>query len=351
MVLSWRAVGQNLRGLRVERKLPLRLGAGDLLSFEIQINNLRPRLGCWALVVEDQIIREAGRGKNPRLEPPFRPSVLFTYIPAGQTRKGAYSGVLVERGRYRLGPIKLTSRFPFGIFSKTITVGDVETVTVLPRLGRLTEGWTARRMEAFVGADRRRRRPGPEGDFYGVREWRNGDSQRLIHWRSSARVGKLVVRQFERPRSRDVAIILDLWQPKSPRPEYEENVELAVSFAATVLTDLCRKGGSNVALGLHNSKPECIGGPASPSTLQRLVEQLATIEPRSDDPLPTLLEHSLRQISSDAEIVVVSTRPIDMADTDRFAFIWSHPMLRDCMRRMRCIDASGEQLAHYFQAE
>ena len=185
--------------------------------------------------------------------------MLFPYVPAGQSRKGAYRGRLVERGRYQFGPVRLSTRFPFGLFSRTITVGESETLIVLPRLGRLTEGWAARRLEAFAGADRRRRRAGPEGDFYGVREWRSGDGRRLIHWRSSARLGKLVVRQFERPRSRDVAVVLDLWQPEPPAAEHLENVELAVSFAATVLADLCRKGGSNVYLALEQPRAGMCG--------------------------------------------------------------------------------------------
>ena len=111
-----------------------------------------------------------------------------------------------------------------------------------------------------------------------MREWRSGDGRRLIHWRSSARLGKLVVRQFERPRNRDVAVVLDLWQPEPPAAEHLENVELAVSFAATVLADLCRKGGSNVYLALSNDGPECVGGPASPALLQGLMEQLAVVE-------------------------------------------------------------------------
>ena len=125
-------------------------------------------------------------------------------------------------------------------------MGQCETLIVLPRLGRLTEGWAGRRLEAFAGVDRRSLRPGMEGDFYGVREWRSGDSRRLIHWRRSARLGKLVVRQFAQPRSRDVAVVLDVWQPERPTAEQLDNVELAVSFAATVLADVCRKGGQRL---------------------------------------------------------------------------------------------------------
>jgi uncharacterized protein (DUF58 family) len=352
LLLNWRAVRAALNGLKIERQLPSRLCAGDVLSVNLSLTNTRRRLGSWGVVVEEQIQREsvADRGKNNHHQPPLRPSVLFPYVEAGQSRKGVYRGRLPERGRYRFGPLRLSTRFPFGLFSRTITAGEPETLIVLPRLGRLTEGWTSRRLEAFAGTQRRQR-PGVEGDFYGVREWRGGDGRRLIHWRSSARLGRLVVRQFERPRTRDVAVVLDLWQPEHPAAEDAENAELAVSFVATVLADVCRKSGSNVYLGLTNAGPECVGGPASPATLQGLMERLATAESRSDHALPALLAHALPRIAADTEIVLVSTRPVDLAAPARFAALWSDPLLRDRLRRILCVDTSSEQLAIYFLAE
>jgi uncharacterized protein (DUF58 family) len=351
-LLNWRAVKANLRGLKVDRNLPLRISAGDVLSVDLNLTNTRKKLGSWAVVVEEQIQREAANGRNNhRRQPPLRPSVLFPYAPAGQSRKGVYRGRLVERGRYHLGPLRASTRFPFGLFSRTITLGESETLIVLPRLGRLTQGWAARRREALVGTDRRRQQPGNEGDFYGVREWRSGDGQRLIHWRSSARAGKLVVRQFERPRSRDVAIVLDLWQPEPHSPEHVENVELAVSFAATVLADLCRKGGSNIFLGIANSKPECVGGPASSATMQWLMEQLALIEARADTSLPTLLAATLQQITDGTEVVLVSTRAVDLSDATQFMEMLSDPVMRERARRILCVDTSSERLAELFSAE
>ena len=351
LLLNWRVVRATLRGLKIERQLPSRLCAGDLLSVNLSLSNTRPRLGSWTVVAEEQIQRESAAGNNShRRQPPLCPSVLFTYVEAGQSRKGVYRGRLTQRGRYRFGPLRLSTRFPFGLFSRTIAVGEPETLIVLPRLGRLTEGWTSRRLEAFAGTQRRQR-PGVEGDFYGVREWRSGDGRRLIHWRTSARLGRLVVRQFERPRTRDVAVVLDLWQPDRPAAEDAESAELAVSFAATVLADVCRKSGSNVYLGLSNAEAECVGGPASPATLQGLMERLATVEARSDDALPALLAHALPSVTSDTEVVLVSTRPVDLSDPARFVALWSDPVLRDRVRRILCVDTSSEQLSTYFLAE
>ncbi len=277
--------------------------------------------------------------------------MLFPYVRAGQASKGGYRGRLERRGRYRFGPVRLSTRFPFGLFSRTLIVGRPETLIVLPRLGRLAGGWNARRMEAFAGADRRRNRPGVEGDFYGVRQWRAGDGKRLIHWRSSARRGALTVRQFERPRSRDVAVVLDLWRPQRPAAEDLETIELAVSFAATVLADLCRQGGSNVYLGLADPEPACVGGAASPAILQNSMERLALVEPPAEDVLPTLLAHVLHRIAAETEVVLIGTRPFDPSDPSWSAWSWSDPLLRERTQRIRCLDVSSKELAEIFQLE
>jgi uncharacterized protein (DUF58 family) len=203
----------------------------------------------------------------------------------------------------------------------------------------------------LAGADRRERRPGPEGDFYGVREWRSGDSLRYVHWRSSARTGKLVVRQFEQPRNRDVAILLDLWRPDKPTIAERENVELAVSFAATVLSDLCRRGGSKVHLATYNAKPHCLGGPASAALLQDMMKVLAVIEGRSDDILPAMMDYALNQIASGTEIILVSTRSVDLNDAAHFDSIFSNPTHRHLANDIRTINTSSEELKLFFDAE
>jgi uncharacterized protein (DUF58 family) len=349
MWLNWRAVKANLRGLDIARKLPVGLCAGDPLSVGLQVTNTRPRLGMWAVFVEDPIRRLASAGmESHRHETIGAPAVIFPYVPAGESRKGGYRGRLCERGRYQFGPIRLFTRFPFGLFLHTITLGESETLLVLPRLGQLQDGWMTRRFDALSGA---RGRPGAEGDFYGVRPWRNGDGRRLIHWRGSARRGSLVVRQFERPRSRDMAIVLDLWQPESPADSHRENVELAVSFAATILADLCRKGGSIAILAINDPGPEFQSGSASTALLQELMERLATVESYAHDLLPTLLASVLQEIAVDTEIVLVSTRPNDLSDAERFAAIWADPMAHERVKHILCVDTSSEKLADVFQVE
>lgn len=342
---------QMLRGLVVRRKLPQGVCAGDLLLANVTVVNPRPRLGSWAVVVEDQVVRAGARASQARDPEAAQPEVFFPYVPAGQTRKGTYQGRLARRGRYRIGPLRVATRFPFGLFANRMTLGATAVLTVLPRLGRLTGRWMTRRHESFAGTERRERRPGSEGDFYGLRPWQRGDSRRWIHWRATARTGALMVRQFEQPRNRDLAVLLDLWQPAAAGPQHSDAVELAVSFAATVVADLCRKGGSEVYLGLSDPVPCVAGGPASAVLLQDLMERLAVLEAQPHDPLPQLLEEALRRVERGTEFVLIATRPVDWSDPVRFGRLAADPARRAALGRIRIVDASGPELATYFQPE
>ncbi len=357
LLFNWRAVHLTLKGLELQRKSPQAVCAGDPLTVGMRLINKRKHFSSWAVTIEEQIHRQSDAAQNHSLwsyaakEKTLKTTVYFPYVPAGQERTGTYRGRLFDRGKYELGPVRISTQFPFGLFSRTISAPEKDTLYVYPRLGRLTRNWLQRNRQALAGADRRERRPGPEGDFYGVREWRSGDSLRYIHWRSSARTGKLVVRQFEQPRNRDVAILLDLWRSEKPTARERENVELAVSFAATVLSDLCRRGGSKVHLATHNDKPHCLDGPAAAALLQDMMKILAVLESRSDDCLPALMDHALNRIASGTEIILVSTRPVDLNDPAYLQPLFSDPHRRHLASHIRAIDASSDQLKHFFDVE
>ena len=341
----------SLRGVQARRKSPPGDCAGDLLVANITLSNTRRRVGCWAVAVEEQIRPAAGGPRGKRPGQPLRTEVFFAYVPARGTRKGSYRGRLAQRGPYQLGPLRLSTRFPFGLFCHSVTVGQTESLLVFPRLGRLTRGWIQRHRESFAGSRRREQRAGADGDFYGIRPWRSGDSRRWIHGRTSARTGKLMVLQFEQPRNRDVALLLDLWQPERPEPAHRQHVELAVSFAATVVADLCRQGGGNIYLGAMGPRPQCTGGPASPALLQDLMKQLALVEGHSGDGLVELFDETLSRIESAAELVLVTTRPVDLSDPARLRRLVADPVRRAMLRRLRVIDTSAAELDRYFQME
>lgn len=342
---NYRFVSLTLRGLEVRRRLPRQVCAGDALVATVEIGNTRKRLGSWALVVEERIHRRGGS------EPGVRPRVFFSYVPAGQWRSRVYRGRLPRRGHYRFGPIAVVTRFPFGFFRRELLVDESEDLVVYPRLGKLTQQWFRRRLESFESAERRERRHGgAAGEFYGAREWRRGDSRRIIHWRSTARHGNLIVRQFEQQRNRDLAVLLDLWQPAEATTEHRENVELAVSFAATVVADACRKGGSDLTVANSHAPGECLRGPASAAMLREVMESFAVAEASPDDRLPAMLECLLPKIDRGTEVVLVTTRPVNLADP-HYVETLGDPARPTALPQIHLVNTADPRLAQIFETE
>jgi uncharacterized protein (DUF58 family) len=347
LLLSHHLAKHSLRGLVVQRRLPRAVCAGDLLVVHVAIVNQRRRLGGWILALEDTISR-LGNVRGKRNGHVSRPSVLFPYVPARQTANGDYRGRLAERGQYKVGPMQVSTRFPFGLFRYSFACGTSTTLTVLPRLGRLTQSWRALKHDSFAGNERREHRPGIDGDFYGLRPWQRGDSRRWVHWRTTARTGEVMVRQFEQPHNRDAAIVLDLWRPTEADAAQLENIELAVSFAATLAAELCRTGSSDIFLVAADPAPRLTGGPGSAALLQDIMERLALIEADDRDHVPELLRLAAGGIESGTEIIVVSTRPLDLSRADNSGRLPGEVVRRLGGRGMRIVDTSSEKLSQYF---
>ncbi len=346
--ISHRLVAATLRGLRVQRKMPGEICAGDMLVVSLMLSNNRRKLGTWALVAEDRVQKQTSSHR----ERTVRTSVFFPYVPFGQQRERVYRGRINDRGRYRFGPLKISTRFPFGFFRRVVAIDEAGWLTVCPRLGRLTRQWRARHHQSFEGAQRPEpRHGGTSGDFYGVRPWRDGDSRRHIHWRSSARRGMLVVRQFDQQRNRDLAVLVELWQPEAPTKEQLENVELAVSFAATVIAEACRKGDSDLVIGTTAGPNPCLRGPASAALLHDALTALAVAEAEPRDGLPELLEFALKQCDRGTEVVLISTRPVDLTDADRFGLVSVEPAQQAMLGRIRTVNAADAGLSQYFEVE
>jgi uncharacterized protein (DUF58 family) len=345
ILYNGRMVTLMLRRLSLRRRLPVGVCAGDLLVVEFEATGTAKRGASSAIIVSDRIEREAD---NRQLD--FgRAEVFFPVVHPGETRVQSYQGRLMQRGRYRFGPFHASTRFPLGLVRRSITVDQIDTLVVCPRPGRLTPQWKRVSQAVQAGSGGSRARLGlVEGDYYGLRDYRSGDSRRWIHWRTSARRNKLAVRQFEQPRTQDVILLLELWQPDNASDQQRDNVEVAISFAATVAEDLCRRGGSHVGIGVAGREVQWKQGTSSRPLLTEIMEQLAVAQASAADRLPELLAKTVPEIRRGAMTVIVSTRAVDLHDTERFACVWDDPAQRNALRRFLCIDASSEELDEYF---
>jgi uncharacterized protein (DUF58 family) len=342
LISLWFAL-RALRNIEIRRELPESVCVGERLVVEISCSNRRSRLANWALLVDD-----AFQYRGPlTLRRPAPARVLFPFVPPGATCRAVYEGAPPVRGRYVFGPLRLSTRFPLGLMRYEKTIDDRQSLTVWPRMGRLTPDGLQLEQRSEMGSQRTERRQARrEADFYGLRDWRSGDSRRWIHWRSTARRGQIVVRQFDESRSQDLLLLVDLWQPAGADPAAGERVETAISFAASLLADTIRRGGRRLALETAGENIYRQQGWASQALLREMLDGLALAEPRRDPLLPAEFLLRLVEIQPPLTALVISTRPLDLAA------IWpagKRPLASLGAGAVKVIDVGSPDLARFFE--
>jgi uncharacterized protein (DUF58 family) len=192
--------------------------------------------------------------------------------------------VLPHRCRYLRGPLWAISGYPFGLAERRIMLAPAEDIFVLPRLGSLRRGGLRRQLRgADPTGDRQRRRPAhpaAQGEVHGLRPFRTGDSPRTIHWKTSARRGELMVREFEDAPGDSLLLVLDPVLPATP--DAEARFEDAVSLAATLAREWCRGGAERLVLAVAGTTPLLVDGIGGPAFVQRVLENLTDAVPNGD---------------------------------------------------------------------
>jgi len=353
LFFSWFSARRNLYGIKVRRRLPQRVSAGDLLVVEIEAERTIRYGQNWLITLTDRISRNGEAFDQPpgAADPP--PRVTFFSLSHGVGQIAAYRGRLLERGRYVFGPIQVSTRFPLGLLEASMEIPEQQAVLVYPRLGVLNLPPLHRSHFDHEGQTRfERRSDRASGDFYGLRQWRAGDSPRLVHWRSSLRHKELLVRQFDRPRHRDVVIGVNLWIPESPTREDFDRAEKAIRFAATLVHDLCRQGGNHISLGIAGKKTEWVSGPASPGFRDRALELLTLTTVGCHEGLEPFLTEIRRRASPESDVIVVTTQDRDLSQvsvygTIRYGRESTPPEPRSDKLRANQLTARGGRVATY----
>jgi uncharacterized protein (DUF58 family) len=296
-----------LRRLTVERKLPPQVHAEQRLTVDVSVTNHWSWMALWGVEVEDIVEREdaADAAEIDIVR------VFFPAIAAGETRQVPYLGRLSRRGRYHFGPLRVSTRFPLGLVRHSVIIDQPASLLVHPKLGRLDHDWAQKARAQAAGGRRMHRRGLLEADFYGLRDWRAGDNRRWIHWRTSARRGALVVRQFDERRSQDLALLVDLWQPADASEEQLANVEKAVSFAATAIAEACRQAGRQLTVALAALQTSQRSAPVSALFFREQMDVLALASAHNDEQFPAGLAQALAGVHPAASTLIVSTRAID----------------------------------------
>jgi uncharacterized protein (DUF58 family) len=218
-VLSERTV-RRAEALRLPA---LTLHAGTPAPVRVEIRNLHPTADLFSVSVEDDE-RWEGEGK---CEP-----VFAVRLPSGGAVELTTTITMPHRGRHRLPPAVVSTRFPFGLFVKRRELASPRMVTIYPRVAPVAlHGGLQHRPGAGEASGRRAR----VGEFFGLREYREGDDPRRIYWPASARGRDPVVREHEA--LGDTEVVLELHAGKTGDAAFESEVEHVASLAVAYLRD------------------------------------------------------------------------------------------------------------------
>ncbi|MBO1902741.1 DUF58 domain-containing protein [Leucobacter weissii] len=154
-----------------------------------------------------------------------------------QTVELAVGVPALQRGVVAVGPLTVARRDPLGLLRRDLTWPDRHLLHVHPRTAMLPPG-SAGLVRDLEGQSSRRLTDS-DLSFHAVRDYVPGDAVRHIHWRSTAKTGSLMVRQFEESQTARVAVLFD-----ARREEYgsDEEFELGVSVAASISVQAAREG-------------------------------------------------------------------------------------------------------------
>jgi len=338
---------RRLRQVRVRRQMRQEVFAGQPFVYELEIDNpTRYTFRNLTVICRDPTVPTQG---------------FVSVLRPRSTARAFGEGMIPRRGRHRWGPVEISSGFPFGLFRRRVEIDDGFETVVLPRLGHLDLQRFRRFLLGRTEYDARHqpmiRQPGSQTEFHGLREFRSGDSPRWIHWRTTARVGELMIREFEEPPASDLVLMLDPWLPDRPeklRRELEEviatnratlrrllasgpppsadkrkakemslarkelpfrvpleNLETAISLAATLCWEWNRLAGARISLLVWDGQsPLAVHSDGTSQGLLRLLERLALVEGGPEaDAGASHWEDSLRSTPlASAPVLVLTTR-------------------------------------------
>ena len=262
----------HARALRIGTVRPRSASVGAYFTLPLPIRN-----DSLLFAARDVTLRHGTRNDGDT-----RPAGFLARLAPGASVELPSALHLVERGREHTLRLALSSSFPFGLFRLEASYAVPCDLLGLPRLGALRDLGHLEALEPEL-VPGRSTAPAGEEELFGVRDWREGESLRRVHWKLSARRDRRISREFRPHSLSDVRVLLAASFPaRAAWTRRDPSFEKAVSLAATLVEHTLRQGRT-VRLGVT-------GGPVAWTThrgrggLQSALVRLALVEGRTKDP-------------------------------------------------------------------
>lgn len=329
--------------LRVERRFTDQSAQiGDILDVTVVLRNEGALPIPW-VVVEDFLPAEALRQRPPRLSVDGK-RIRVMLLWGHGTGKLKYSLALLMRGLYQIGPVILEGGDLFGLYRRFRVETHPHFVLVYPK------------QVPLLGYDLASRRPVGEirlthrlfedpTRIAGVREYQRGDPLNRVHWKVTARTGKLHCKQYEPSTIAGGTVLLDFHRASYPTRAEPYRSELAITLAAALTDALYQLGQqiglvtnardaadrlraegwqvragrlSQIAVSRSSALAQAATAPPpdrlqpivvptrrGPEQFELLRETLARLELNDGLPIPALIEAAGAHLPADATVIVI----------------------------------------------
>lgn len=294
LFLRWTTT-RGLAGVTCRRAVKPWASEDQPLLVEIEVAN-KGRFPAFSLTIEDQYGPDRDAAKSAKVDGILRPGARTTVAyPAACTRK---------RGVFTVGPLVAAASDPLGLFTFRKTIPSTATVTVTPKLFPIDRMPLEGRSRWDTLGQRTTLKAGSSLNFFGTREYRRGDNIRFIHWPSTARSGKWIVKEFESDLSSEVTILLDLHYFTLKGSGRETTLDYACRIAGAIaryavgrasLVQLLAQGKERVQIPLG-------GGSFH---LMTILDELAKLSASGETPLEDVLLQAVPILNGGSTLVII----------------------------------------------
>jgi len=297
------------------RNLPRVGTAGQPLHYRVRIKNLtaksqaglrlledladpRPAFEEWLAfeLAESRRVRPFRRAQRRRSNP-FRAANLkeaeIPPMPPNGETEARVEILPLRRGILRFTGVTIARSDPLGLFRSFVKIFAPETVLILPKRYPLPPIALPGALRYQEGGVALAANIGRSEEFVALREYRHGDPMRHIHWRSWAKVGKPIVKEFADEFFVRHALVLDTFDEEPNSEVLEEAVSVAASFACTILTQ-----ESLLDLLFVENKSYCFTAGRGLAHADQMLEILASVRNCADKGFETLEHLVLNHIAA-----------------------------------------------------
>jgi len=275
IIVSGILAESSIKGVEVQRRLPDMAIAGTPALVGFAVKNRKARSPSFSLEV-----RERGGDVSG--------NTFLVLLPPSATEEATYRFTPTRRGLHRLEQIEIVTRAPFGLFEKSKPMDASSELIVFPQKVAPPDLHSDRLMRQ---GDEGTSRIGVGQEVHSLRDHRPGEDVRAIHWRTSARIGRLIGIDREQERRRRICVVLD------QRGLSGDSLERAVEDAAALFERELDQGG-DVGLAISGETLPAASGPghrAAGLTLLALLEVREGMSAPIPDPYASSLYVSGRR--------------------------------------------------------